>query len=50
MVRIIASTLIEVGKGKLTKEDVENILKQKDRTKAPRTAPSYALYLKEVSY
>lgn len=50
MVRIIVSTLIEVGKGKLSEEDIKQIFLAKDRTKAPRTAPSYGLYLKSVEY
>ena len=50
MIRIIVSALIEVGKRKLSEDDLTKILNAKDRTKAPRTAPSYALYLKSVEY
>jgi tRNA pseudouridine38-40 synthase len=50
MVRIIAGTLIEVGLGDISPEDLENILKSKDRTKAGRTAPASGLCLEEVFY
>jgi tRNA pseudouridine38-40 synthase len=50
MVRIIAGTLIEVGLGDISPEDMENILKSKDRTKAGRTAPASGLCLEEVFY
>ena len=50
MVRILVSTLIDVGKGKLTKSDVKKILESKNRKMASRTLPAYALYMKEVFY
>lgn len=49
-VRIITGTLVQVGLGKLTPEDVANILKAKDRTKAGPTAPPFGLYLYRVHY
>ena len=45
MVRIIAGTLIEVGKGRYTPEWVKDILEAKDRTKAGPTAPAKGLML-----
>ncbi len=50
MVRNIAGTLVEVGLGKFTPNDVLRILKSRDRTKAGRTAPPQGLYLVRVSY
>ena len=45
MVRIIAGTLMEVGKGRFTPEYVKDILETKDRTKAGPTAPAKGLML-----
>lgn len=50
MVRNIVGTLIEVGQGKRKSEDIIDILKSKDRTKAGKTANSEGLYLKNVFY
>lgn len=50
MVRNIVGTLIEIGEGKRRSEDIINILKEKDRTKAGKTAPPEGLYLKNVFY
>jgi len=50
MVRTIAGTLIEVGRGKLSPEDVEGILRSRDRRLAGPTAPARGLYLLSVAY
>ena len=50
MVRIIAGTLIEVGGGKLSPEDISVILEKKDRDAAGPTAPAKGLTLVEVRY
>ncbi|GEM_PF-3015137 len=50
MVRIIIGTLIEAGKGKLSINDVENILNAKKRAEAGPIAPAKALFLKDVEY
>ena len=50
MVRIIVGMLYEVGKGNITKEDLIKIMEAKDRTKAPKIAPSNGLYLYKVYY
>jgi tRNA pseudouridine38-40 synthase len=50
MIRIIVGTLIEVGRGKLSPEDLEQILHSKDRQRAGRTAPPHGLCLMEVMY
>lgn len=50
MVRIIAGTLMEVGKGRFVPEDVKNILEAKERTKAGPTAPANGLMLYEYAF
>lgn len=50
MVRIIAGTLLKVGQGKATCEDVANMLAAKDRALAGATMPAKGLTLVEVKY
>jgi len=50
MVRTIAGTLIEVGRGKLTPRDVRSILEVRDRKAAGPTAPARGLTLVRVTY
>jgi tRNA pseudouridine38-40 synthase len=50
MVRILVGTLLEVGSGERSPEDIQTILEQKDRTFAGKTAPGHGLYLWEVFY
>jgi len=50
MVRNIVGTLIEIGEGKKKSEEIIEILKQEDRTKAGKTANPEGLYLKNVFY
>lgn len=50
MIRIIVGMLLEVGWGNCTKEDLEYILMQKDRTLAPKIAPANGLYLYKIYY
>lgn len=49
-VRNMVGILIRVGENKLSPEDVDKILKSKDRTKSGKTAPSEGLYLVNVKY
>ena len=49
MVRILSGTLIDIGRGRIT-ENMEDIIKSKDRSKAGHTAPGHALFLKKVFY
>ena len=49
-VRAISGTLVEVGRGKISSQDVKAILEAKDRSKAGPTAPPYGLYLTRVEY
>ena len=50
MVRNLVGTLVEVGFGLRTPENVAEVLAQKDRTLAGRTAPPQGLCLVEVYY
>lgn len=50
MVRIIAGTLVDVGLGKINPEEITSIIESKDRTRAGKTLPPYALYLVKVEY
>jgi len=50
MVRIIVGTLVEVGLGKISPEDIDSIIESKDRSRAGHTAPAQGLYLLEVFY
>ncbi len=50
MARILAGTLLEVGRGDRTPESMEEILRGRDRTKAGFTAPPHGLFLWEVRY
>ena len=50
MVRIIAGTLSEVGKGKIAPADIPSILASLDRRRAGPTLPPEGLYLNRVIY
>jgi tRNA pseudouridine38-40 synthase len=50
MARNIAGTLVEVGLGRFSPEDVVRILSSRDRSLAGRTAPPQGLYLVTVFY
>jgi tRNA pseudouridine38-40 synthase len=50
MVRAIVGTMIEVGSGKMTLEQFEEIINQKDRSKAGRNVPAHGLTLERVIY
>lgn len=50
MVRIIAGTLVEVGLGHISSEEIKNILEAKDRKKAGKTLPAKGLFLMSVEY
>lgn len=50
MVRAIVGTLLLVGKGKITVQDFQDIIEQKDRCKAGDSAPAHALFLEKVRY
>ena len=50
MVRAIVGTLLEVGSGKWSNDDVKKILESGDRSKAGPSVPAKGLYLTEVKY
>ena len=50
MVRNIAGTLVDAGKGTMSPEEFKNILERKDRTLAGITAPPQGLFLKKIYY
>lgn len=50
MVRIIVGTLLDIGYGKKTKQDLINIIESKDRKNASKTISAKGLCLKSVEY
>ena len=50
MVRIISGTLVEVGIGKISPEEIEEIIKKGDRENAGKTLPPSGLFLVNVKY
>lgn len=50
MVRNIVGTLVDVGLGKITPDDFQQVLMSKDRKKAGITAPAQGLFLVCVEY
>lgn len=50
MVRIIAGTLLQIGRGKGVPSDVETMLMKKDRSAAGPTAPPQGLFLYEYNF
>jgi len=50
MVRAIVGTLLDVGFGRLTLDDVKSIINSKDRSNAGPSVPAKGLYLTSVRY
>ncbi len=50
MVRALVGTLLEIGQGRLTKEEFKAIILQKSRHSAGRSVPAHGLYLTKVEY
>lgn len=50
MVRAIVGTLVDVGCGKITLDDVHRIVKSKERSQAGTSVPARGLFLTEVLY
>jgi len=50
MVRILVGTLIQAGLGKITIEEILEIMDKKDRSFASDTAPAHGLFLKDIIY
>ena len=49
-VRIMAGTLVDIGKGRLSPQAIPEILEAKDRRRAGQTAPPHGLCMEEVWY
>jgi len=49
-IRILVAMALEVGMGKLSKDDLKSIMKAKNRGLAPKIAPANGLYLYKVNY
>ncbi len=50
MVRILTGTLVDVGRGKISPDEIEDIILSCDRARAGATAPAHGLYLNKVVY
>lgn len=50
MVRILAGTLIDTGRGKIVPEEIPDILLSKDRSRAGKTVSPSGLILKKIYY
>lgn len=50
MVRAIVGTLLDIGLGKTSLGELQQILESNDRSKAGRAVPAEGLYLQEVTY
>lgn len=50
MVRAIVGTLVDVGRGKLSVEDFDNIIRSRDLSRSSAGAPACGLFLSNVEY
>ncbi len=50
MVRIIVAVLLEIGRGKIAPEKIQELLKEKTRINTPYNAPACGLYFESVLY
>ena len=50
MVRAIVGTLVEVGRGKLSTDDLRHIIEAKDRCQAGESVPAKGLFLIDIKY
>lgn len=50
MIRIIVGTLLDINEGRLSPDDIPEILASRDRLRAGRTAMAHGLYLNRVFY
>ena len=50
MVRAIVGTLLMIGRGKIGKDKIGEIIEKKERSSAGDSAPAEALFLEEVKY
>jgi tRNA pseudouridine38-40 synthase len=50
MVRAIVGTMVQVGNGKMTLKEFEDVILAKDRSRAGTSAPAKGLFLVEIEY
>jgi tRNA pseudouridine38-40 synthase len=50
MVRAIVGTLLDVGQGRMSQEEFQQVLESRDRSRAGRSAPAQGLFLTKVEY
>ena len=50
MVRALAGTLIDVGRGRISFDELRDIVESKKRTRAGESMPAHALFLHDVRY
>jgi tRNA pseudouridine38-40 synthase len=50
MVRALVGTLLEVGKGKMKPDEMEDVIQAKDRSEAGYSVPARGLFLEKVEY
>jgi len=50
MVRLLTAALVEVGHGRMSPQQVRQVLQSGDRSKLPEAAPPHGLYLMQVLY
>ena len=50
MVRIIAGTVIDIGRGKIPADSIPDIIKARDRSAAGQTAPAHGLTLIDIQF
>ncbi|MBO4551034.1 MAG: tRNA pseudouridine synthase A, partial [Bacteroidaceae bacterium] len=50
MVRAIVGTLVEVGRGRISIDEVRRIIESKDRCQAGESVPGKGLYLVDIKY
>jgi tRNA pseudouridine38-40 synthase len=50
MVRLVVGTLLDVGRGKLSAAEFQQVLHQQQRVAASGAAPAKGLYLSKVEY
>jgi len=50
MVRKMVGTLLEVGRGKLTPQDIDRLYEIKDRSKSGPTVPPQGLFMVRVDH
>lgn len=50
MVRALVGTMLDIGSGKITLDDLNIIINSRDRKKAGRAVPAHGLFLLEIKY